>query len=245
MVGKLLMKGMMAGLIAGLLTFAYFKAFGEPWVDSAITFEEQVSAAAEPAGSHPEPEIVSRETQAGTGLLTGVLVYGAAIGGFFAICFALANGRLGRLDARSTAMLLAALGFTALILVPALKYPANPPAVGSADTIGERTQLFFAMLSISIVAMIAAVTMAKQLWTKAGGWNASLLAGAFYIVVVAIGLAVLPSVNEVSETFPANTLWNFRFASLSGHVIFWAALAIAFDALRRWGSNAANEIGVH
>ena len=246
MVGKLLVKGMMAGLIAGLLVFCFFKVFGEPWVEHAVAIEEQAAAAAEPATTEADPELVSRETQAGTGLLTGVLVYGASVGGFFAICFAFANGRLGRLDARSTAMLLAALGFIVIALVPALKYPANPPAVGSGDTIGARTQLYFVMMAISVLAAIAAITVARQLRTSFGGWNASLVAGALYIGVVGLGLAILPTVNEVSETFPANTLWNFRYASLSGQVIFWGALGIAFDALRRWGAGqSADEMGAY
>lgn len=239
MVGKLLVKGMLAGLVAGLLMFCFFKVFGEPWVEHAIVLEEQASAA-DPAAMGAEPELVSRQTQAGVGLLTGVLVYGAAVGGLFAISFAFANGRLGRLDPRSTAMLLAAVALIAVILVPALKYPANPPAVGSGDTIGARTQLFFVMMAISLVAVAAAIMMARQLWTSIGGWNAALAAAGAYIAIVALALAALPSVNEVSETFPANTLWNFRFASLSGHVVFWAALSIAFDTLRRWnGENAA------
>lgn len=242
MVGKLLLKGMMAGLIAGLVTFFFFKVFGEPWVDHAITIEEQTAAAAAATSggmAMAEPELVSRETQAGMGLLTGVLVYGAAIGGLFAIAFAFANGRLGRLDARATAMLLAALSFVAIILVPALKYPANPPAVGSGDTIDARTQLYFGMMAISLLAAIAAVWIGERLHSRAGGWNASLVGGAVYVLVVLFASLALPSVNEVSETFPANTLWNFRFASLSGHAIFWLGLAIAFDGLRRWKENSA------
>lgn len=239
MVGKLLLKGMLAGLIAGLVTFFFFKVFGEPWVEHAIALEEQAAAATSEGMAMAEPELVSRATQAGAGLLTGVLVYGAAIGGLFAISFAFANGRLGRLDPRATVMLLAGLAFVAVILVPALKYPANPPAVGSGDTIDARTQLYFAMMAISLLAAIAAVALAEWLRTAAGGWYASLIAGCAYVIVVMLASIALPSINEVPETFPANTLWNFRFASLSGHVIFWIGLAIAFDTVRRWKENSA------
>ena len=52
---------MLAGIVAGLVTFAFACIVGEPRVDQAISFEEQAAAA---RGGAPEPEIVSRETQA-------------------------------------------------------------------------------------------------------------------------------------------------------------------------------------
>ena len=67
MVGKLLMRGMLAGIAAGLLTFGFARIVGEPQVDQAISFEEKTDAA---KGEAPEPELVSRHTQAGVGLLT-------------------------------------------------------------------------------------------------------------------------------------------------------------------------------
>src|SRR5580698_9977365 len=122
MVGKLLVRGMLAGVAAGLLTFTFAKIAGEPQVDQAISFEEKADAA---KGEAPEPEIVSRHTQAGFGLLTGVVVYGAAVGGLFSLVFAYAYGRSGRLGARALSALLALAAFVAIVIVPNLKYPAN------------------------------------------------------------------------------------------------------------------------
>ena len=53
MVGKLLVRGMLAGIAAGLLTFAFAKVGGEPQVDKAIAFEQKADAA---KGEAPEPE---------------------------------------------------------------------------------------------------------------------------------------------------------------------------------------------
>ncbi|CAM5761364.1 membrane protein [Labrys miyagiensis] len=234
MVGRLLIKGMLAGAVAGLLIFFFLKTYGEPWIDRAIVFEEQAGAAASAAGAKEmpvEPELVSRQTQAGIGLLTGVMVYGAAVGGLFAIAFAFANGRLGPLGPRGTTILLAAIGLIAVILVPALKYPPNPPAVGSGDTIDARTQLYFTMMGISLLAGAASLITGRQLWTSIGGWAAVLLAGSAYAVTIALTFIALPSVNEVPEAFPADTLWNFRAVALAGHLLFWAMLAAAFAAL--------------
>src|SRR5579871_2141948 len=138
MVRALLVKGMLAGSLAGLLASGFAWIFGEPQIELAIGFEHHLShMAGRQMGD--EPALVSRAVQSTIGLLTGVVVYGAALGGLFALGFAYADGRIGRLSPRGTAALLAAVGFVAVILVPQLKYPASPPAVGAADTIGART----------------------------------------------------------------------------------------------------------
>jgi len=138
---------MIAGAIAGILVFAFAHTFGEPLVDKAIAFEE---AAATAAGEAAEPEIVSRATQAGIGLFTGVMAYGIAVGGLFALAFAFVHGRFSKLSARGTAAVIALAAFVAIILVPGIKYPANPPVVGNPDTIGVRTELFFLMIVVSV-----------------------------------------------------------------------------------------------
>jgi hypothetical protein len=178
-----------------------------------------------------EPEIVSRTTQAGIGLLTGVVVYGAAVGGLFSLVFAYAYGRLGRLGPRGTAALLAVGGFIAVVLVPFMKYPATPPAVGNPETIGARTELFFVMIVVSLIAAIACISLAQRLWTKYGAWNAAIVAGLAFVVVTAIAQYALPTVNEVPENFSADLLWRFRTASLGIHVILWSVVGLGFGAL--------------
>ncbi len=102
MSGHLLLRGMLAGLIAGLVAFGFARVYGEPQVERAIAFEELMAAAEAPAaGAIEEPEAVSRETQAGIGLLTGVLAYGVAMGGIFSLVFAGLYGRVGSLSPRA------------------------------------------------------------------------------------------------------------------------------------------------
>ena len=62
---------------------------------------------------------------------------GAALGGVFGVLFAFGNGRIGNLGPAPTAALLALVGLVTIYVVPALKYPANPPAVGQGDLLGE------------------------------------------------------------------------------------------------------------
>ncbi|MBB4571756.1 CbtA family protein [Rhizobium leucaenae] len=227
MVGRLLLRGMLVGVFAGILIFAFAHTFGEPLVDRAIAFEEQ---AAQAAGEMPEPEIVSRATQAGLGLFTGIMVYATAVGGLFALVFAYVYGRVSPFGARGTAALLAIAAFIAISLVPDIKYPANPPAVGNADTIGARTELFFIMIVASVVGMIVAVGFGRRLAARYGSWNGAILAGIGYIVFIALIQYLLPSINEVPEQFSAVVLWRFRIASLGMHAILWTTLGLAFGA---------------
>jgi hypothetical protein len=239
MVGSLLLRGMLVGVVAGLLAFGFAKVFGEPQVDRAIAFEEELTAA---KGEAPEPELVSRATQAGVGLFTGIVVYSSAIGGLFSLAFASVYGRVGSLGPRGTAALLALGGFLAIVLVPDLKYPANPPAVGNPDTIGFRTELFFIMLLISVTALVLAVGLARRLRKRYGAWNAALLSGLAFLVVIAIAQQVLPEVNEVPEQFSAVVLWRFRIASLGIQLVLWTTLGLLFGALteRRLGDRLSS-----
>ena len=151
MVRTFLVRGMLVGIVAGLLSFAFLKVYGEPQVDRAVAFEIQKdeAAAAQKAESHnhgpashdhasaahthttghDEPELVSRSVQAGLGLFVAVLVYSAAFGGLFGLAFAYGRAS-GALTPQALSAVIATMGFVAIYLVPNLKYPANPPTVG-------------------------------------------------------------------------------------------------------------------
>jgi predicted cobalt transporter CbtA len=202
--------------------------------EGSKTEETMAAEHAMPQGmamSTEEPELVSRSTQAGLGLFTGVTVYNTAFGGLFALVFALAYRRMGDFDARTTAALLAVSGIVAVYFVPILKYPANPPAVGNPDTIGMRTAFYFAMIAISLAAMIAAWMLRNRLVQRYGNWNAALIASAAYFIVVTGVALALPEVSEVPDAFPAVVLWQFRIASAGAQLIMWTTIGLAFGAL--------------
>jgi predicted cobalt transporter CbtA len=213
MVRGLLIRGMLAGLAGGILAFAFAKIFGEPPLDKAIAFE----------GPGDEAPLVSRGMQSTPGLLTATVVYGAALGGVFALVFAGAYGRVGKASPKATAAALALAGFVVIFLVPFVKYPSNPPAVGSPETIGERTQLYFLMLGVSVAAAIAAVRLRR---------------GEAFLALVAIAYVAMPAVDELPDGFPADVLWDFRIATLGTHAVIWATLGLAFGRL------ASQQIGV-
>jgi hypothetical protein len=233
MVKALLVRGMLAGVVAGLLAFGLAYVFGEPEIDYAIGFEQQMGQVAHVAGAahEHEKELVSRKVQSSVGLLTAVVVYGAGIGGLFSIVFAFAYGRLGNLGSRATAALLAAAGFVSVAVVPFLKYPANPPAVGSPETLGSRTALFLIMIAISIVAVVLAISLARGLVDRVGSWLSAAIGGAAFIAIVAVAQLVMPDVREIPGEFSPDALWRFRAASLGMQMLMWATLGVVFGAL--------------
>jgi predicted cobalt transporter CbtA len=246
--GNLLWRGLVAGLLAGVVGFGVARWIGEPQVDRAIAFEDYTDALhpAPDAPTTPDAPLVSRSEQRSSGLATGAVIFGVAIGGIFALVFAVGLGRLGTHTVRGTAALLGLLGFVAVYLTPFLKYPANPPAVGDPDTIGRRTGWYVTIMLIGVVAMVAAVLVRRRLVGRLGGWNATLAVVAGYAAVVVVAYALLPTIDEVPQqalptvvgavtdagaTFPPVVLWRFRMASLAIQAVIWAVLSLGFGVL--------------
>ncbi|TXC98292.1 CbtA family protein [Streptomyces sp. ISID311] len=220
----LLVRGMLAGLAAGVLALVAAFLLGEPQVDAAIAFEE--------AHSHEhEMEVVGRGLQSTAGLATGVLVYGVALGGIAALAFCFALGRIGRFGVRATAVLLSGAALLAVYLVPFLKYPANPPSVGDPDTIGTRTTLYFLMMLLSVLLAVAATILGRRLAPTLGNWNATVAAGAAFVVAVGLAYAFLPAVNEVPADFSATLLWQFRLSAIAIQLVLWTAFGLVFGHL--------------
>lgn len=240
-----LLRGLLAGLVAGVLTFGVAYVIGEGPVDAAISIEENGAAATDhhaassaPAEqtdghdhSHGDDAGISRATQSTWGLATGTIVFGTALGGILGLVSAVALGRLGRLGVQATVVTVGAVGFVATYLVPFVKYPPNPPAVGQPDTIGTRTAEYFALLGLSVVAAVVAVVVARRLAARFGGFTAGLIGAAGFGVVVGAAALLLPGYNEVPADFPATVLWQFRTASLTVQAVLWTSVSLILGAL--------------
>ncbi|NBE51737.1 CbtA family protein [Streptomyces boluensis] len=225
-VRALLVRGMLAGLGAGTAALIFAYLVGEGPVDAAIAFES--------AGAHHEAggeELVSRSVQSTAGLATGMLVFGVAVGGIAALAFCFALGRIGRFGPRATAALTALAAFLTVYLVPMLKYPASPPAVGNPDTIGDRTVLFFLMIALSVLLATLAVLLGRRLAPSWGNWNASVAAGGAFVAAVTLAMVVLPSGDNVPRGFPATDLWEFRLASIGIQAVLWTVFGLLLGYL--------------
>lgn len=236
-----LIRGLLAGLLAGLVAFGVAYVVGEPQVDAAIAIEEAGGAGhgaghhehADAASDHADDHAteVSRQNQSTWGLLTGTVGIGVALGGITSLAAAFALGRLGRLTPAQSTAVIAVVGFVAVSLVPFLKYPATPPAVGDPETIGQRTELYFVYLGISVVAAIVE-TIGAAILLKGGRtvFQATVIPALGFVAIVGLAAAALPTVNELGE-FPADILWFFRRASLLTSAALWATIGIVLTGL--------------
>jgi hypothetical protein len=258
---RFIARGLLAGAIGGILAFVFARIFAEPQIQHAIDYESGRDAAQalldKATGVPPEPagpDIFSRTVQANVGIGVGIIAFGAAMGGLYAVAYILACGRTGRLRPRPLAMLVALGGFLGFYLIPFIKYPANPPAVGHEETIGSRSGLYLLMLGFSIAFLILAIWLGQRLQSRFGNWNATLLAGLACAVALGIVMSVLPPLGHLSanvheygrhatETplplrnpqgqivypgFPADVLFAFRFYSVAAQAILWAAIGLCF-----------------
>ena len=244
-------RGLLAGALAGVLAFVFTKIFLEPVIGRAIGYEDGMSAAHEAMGTaggghgHGEAggELFSRGVQSTVGMGFGVLAFSVAMGALFAVVFAVTYGRVGNVSARALSVLLAGAMLISLWIVPALKYPPNPPATSEAATISQRTLLYLLMVGLSAVLMVAAVYLGRQLVARLGAWNAALAGAGSYVVAVAVVMLVLPPVDEtpgpmrngagviVFPGFPAGDMYEFRLYSLGTQVVIWTTIALVFGAM--------------
>lgn len=133
MAKDLLWRGMFAGLIAALLSALLALAFAEPQIDGALAFEKAHAAAPVHAGmaTAPEEDLVSRATQNTGGLFTALALYGAAVGGLFALVFPDGYGRVGPIGPRTLALLLAIGAFILVVWCRQSNVRRHRPQSGS------------------------------------------------------------------------------------------------------------------
>jgi hypothetical protein len=243
-------RGLLAGAVAGLLSFVFAKIFLEPVIGRAIDFEDGTSAAHQAmemaAGGHSHAEggeLFSRGIQSTIGMGFGLVLFSIAMSALFAVVFAVAYGRVGNVSARVLSVLVAAGMLISLWIVPALKYPPNPPATSDDATIFQRSLLYLLMVGLSAILMVAAVYLGRQLAPKLGAWNATLVGGAAYLVAVFVVMLILPTISEtpgpivdsagviVFPGFPAIDMYEFRLYTFTTQLIIWATIGLVFAAL--------------
>lgn len=216
---RVVLRGALSGFIAGVFGFVFARIFAEPVINKAITYEygrDSVLAMLNRAAGRPVtpdgPEIFSRHIQSTIGVATGILAFSTAMGALIAVAYLVLHGRFG-VRPRQLAWMIAGFGFLGIYLLPFVKYPANPPAIGHMFTIGIRSQLYLTMVAGSLVLLGLAVVLARRLTPRLGVRNAVLLSGLAFLVVYSVLIGLLPSLGDLGANIAQSSQFGYARAA--------------------------------
>ena len=221
---RLLGVGCLAGLAAGAAAALFAATVGRGPIRDAIALEDSRAYAS--GGAHHE-DLFGRGVQE-IGGAVGLIVFGLALGVIFAVVLAAVGPRLTAATPLGASVRLGLAGFVSVVLVPFLKYPANPPAVGDPDTVNERTLLYFACLALSILLTLAVWRLHRttRLAPVPKAWAAAACYGAGLLVI----FVALPGNSDAIDA-PADLVWRFRLASLGSLAAAWTMLSMVMGTL--------------
>ncbi len=217
---------LVSGFTAGIIHGAVNLVIVEPYLDQAISIENQNLFATGLAEDTPQfwAEYSSyRDWQKSGQILAGGIL-GMSIGALFGIVFAYSRNALPKGHTIKKTFVLAAIMWFTIFLIPFLKYPANPPTVGEAETVVLRSILYLTFIAISGFSAVGFFMLYKKLENK------KYLAFVGYAVfITAIFFIMPPSPDEV--TAPMDLVNGFRTMSVMAVTTFWIAEAIILGLL--------------
>jgi len=228
---SVLLRGIGAGGIAGLLAGLVGLLVVEVPIRAALAVEE-ARAVAEPAeaGGHDHGELFGRGAQVVGGVLAAVIV-GLAVGALFATAYAGSRRWFTDRTPFGRSVWLAAAVFGAAALLPAVKYPANPPAVGDPGTVDYRTVLYLGLIAAGLLVVFGGSYLASRLGSLSRPVRSTVvgLAVAAGFVVVLLVFPAPP--DAIPADMPVAVLWEFRLASLAETATLWLGLGVVFGLL--------------
>ncbi|MEV8438079.1 CbtA family protein [Actinosynnema sp. NPDC051121] len=224
----LLLRGAGAGAVSGLLAGLVGVLVAGAPIRAALAVEE--ARQAEHDAGHGHEELFDRGTQVVGGVLAAVLV-GVAVGALFATAYAGSRRWFASKAPFVRAVTLSAAAFGAAAVLPAVKYPANPPAVGDADTVEYRTVLYLGLIAAGLLVAFGASYLASRLDRLSPPVRATAVALAVVVAVVVLVVAFPATPDAVPPDVPGSVLWDFRLASLAETATLWLGLGVVFGLL--------------
>lgn len=214
--------GAIAGTILGVINLAIV----EPFLDNAIGIEVQ-NAIKDGETIDPNELQNYREWQKG-GQIGGGTILGLSFGALFGITFIFGRNILPGSNNQRKAIVLAGIIWLVIFVIPALKYPANPPTVGEAETIFERQNMYIIFTTISGITALALAVIYKKM---DGNQVKKLAVISVAYGIVMIGAFIIMPQNPDEITVPTDLMQGFRIASGFSMSVFWLLLGIIFGSL--------------
>jgi predicted cobalt transporter CbtA len=227
---------LLAGAIAGTILGILNQGIVEPYIEQAIALENQKAAVEEGEIINPIEFNNYRLWQRGGEIAAGTIL-GTSIAALFGIVFAYSRNSIRGSNNKKKALILAGIMWFVLFLVPALKYPANPPAVGDPETIYYRQSLYIAYLAISGFTALGLGLMYGKMRTIQSKKKVMILPAIYAVIIVASYLALPPNPDAINA--PMDLVSGFRIASGFTMCIFWVLLGLILGAF--WDKTKPHE----
>lgn len=220
LVGITLSSGVIAGIILAFLNLGIV----EPTIDKAIALEVQKQVS---SGENVNmSELIDYRYWQKAGAFAGGAIYGAGLAALFGVIFVFARNKLPGKNNKQKAIFLAGIMWFVLFFMVALKYPANPPAVGDPETIYYRETLYIGYIMIS---GLAALGMAV-IWIKTRINSKKIIIPLMYAAIMVTAYAVMPS-NPDKIEISMDLIQSFRVLTAITIGVFWGILGIIFSSL--------------
>lgn len=220
LVGITLSSGVIAGIILAFLNLGIV----EPTIDKAIALEVQKQVS---SGENVNmSELIDYRYWQKAGAFAGGAIYGAGLASLFGVVFVFARSKLPGKNNKQKAILLAGIMWLVLFLMVALKYPANPPAVGDPETIYYRETLYVGYILIS---GLAALGMAV-IWIRTRMNSKKIIIPLIYAAIMVTAYVVMPSNLDKIE-ISLDLIQTFRILTAITIGVFWGTLGIIFGSL--------------
>jgi len=212
--------GAVAGAILGIINLGLV----EPYIDQAIAIEVQNSIS---SGEKVNlAELADYRIWQKGGEIAAAAIYGISIGALFGIVFAYARNSLPGDNNKKKALFLAGVLWFVLYFVVALKYPANPPAVGDPETIYYREALYVGFIAISGFTALALAL----LWNRVQLKSKKIVLPLVYAgIMIAAYVALPPNPDTISISM--ELVQTFRIWTALTIGIFCGILGLIFGSL--------------
>jgi len=227
-----LLSGAIAGAVLGLIN----QGIVEPFIDKAIGIETQKQVNAGKIidfAQQSQYRIYQKE-----GEIVAATVLGTSLASLFGVVFVYSRSSLAGSNNKKKALILAGLMFFVLFLVPALKYPANPPAVGNPATIYYRESLFIGFIAVSGFSTLGLALLYRKLGKNQSKRKIGIPLIIYAAIMIGAYLVFPPNPDRI--TIPMDLIMSFRIASVFTTSIFWGLLGIIFGAF--WDKFKPHEI---
>jgi predicted cobalt transporter CbtA len=217
-----LVSGAIAGTILGFVNLVLV----EPYLDKAIGIEVQ-NAISKGEEVNPVEHNNYRLWQKGGEIAAGTIL-GMAFGSLLGIVFVFGRRMIPFSSNIQKALVLSAIIWLVIFMIPAIKYPANPPTVGDPDTINYREYLFISFILISGFTALGLSVIYTRI--KSNGSIKFITVSIIYTIVMAGAFLAFPS-NPDEITAPIDLVNEFRIMSMLTMTIFWIILGITFGLI--------------